>query len=108
MPRLSKHHPLRSLHTSAALCVKNKLLTQSTQRTAENFISRAGCVISCSMDIDAYLKRINYTGPLAPTAETLRALQLAHLFAVPFENLSIHAGEPIVLEDEALFRKIVE
>jgi N-hydroxyarylamine O-acetyltransferase len=28
--------------------------------------------------------------------------------AVPFENLSIHAGEPIVLEEEALFRKIVE
>src|SRR4051812_29798863 len=27
--------------------------------------------------------------------------------SVPFENLSIHAGEPIVLEDEALFAKIV-
>jgi N-hydroxyarylamine O-acetyltransferase len=27
---------------------------------------------------------------------------------VPFENLSIHSGEPIVLNDEALFRKIVE
>jgi N-hydroxyarylamine O-acetyltransferase len=37
----------------------------------------------------------------------LRELQLAHLRAVPFENLSIHAGEPIVLENEALFTKIV-
>jgi N-hydroxyarylamine O-acetyltransferase len=27
--------------------------------------------------------------------------------AVPFENLSIHAAEPIVLEDDALFTKIV-
>lgn len=27
--------------------------------------------------------------------------------AVPFENLSIHAGEPVVLEDGALFEKIV-
>lgn len=27
--------------------------------------------------------------------------------AVPFENLSIHAREPVVLEDEALFEKIV-
>jgi N-hydroxyarylamine O-acetyltransferase len=26
---------------------------------------------------------------------------------VPFENLSIHSGEPIVLEDEALFEKVV-
>ena len=60
------------------------------------------------MDVTAYLKRINYHGPAAPSAETLRALQLAHLQTVPFENLSIHAGEPIVLEDEALFTKIVE
>jgi N-hydroxyarylamine O-acetyltransferase len=29
------------------------------------------------------------------------------MFAVPFENLSIHAGEPIVLEDGALFEKVV-
>ncbi len=60
------------------------------------------------MNVDTYLKRINYTGSLAPTPETLRALQVAHLLAVPFENLSIHAGEPIVLDDEALFTKIVD
>jgi N-hydroxyarylamine O-acetyltransferase len=60
------------------------------------------------MNIDSYLKRIGYNGPLAPTAETLRDLQVAHLIAVPFENLSIHSGEPIVLDDEALFTKIVE
>ena len=60
-----------------------------------------------AVDVNAYLKRINYRGSLEPTAETLRDLQLAHLLAVPFENLSIHANEPIVLEDEALFEKIV-
>ena len=59
------------------------------------------------MNIEAYLERINYHGSLAPTAETLRKLQVAHLLAVPFENQSIHAKEPIVLEDEALFAKIV-
>ena len=59
------------------------------------------------MNITDYLERINYHGPLAPNAETLRELQVAHLLAVPFENLSIHASEPIVLEDEALFTKIV-
>jgi N-hydroxyarylamine O-acetyltransferase len=37
----------------------------------------------------------------------LRALQVAHLLTVPFENLSIHAGQPIVLDDDALFTKIV-
>jgi len=60
------------------------------------------------LNIKAYLERINYHGSLAPTAETLRELQVAHLLAVPFENLSIHAKEPIVLEDQALFTKIVE
>lgn len=60
------------------------------------------------MNIKAYLERINYHGSLAPTAESLRGLQVAHLLTVPFENLSIHAGQPIVLEDEALFTKIVE
>ena len=59
------------------------------------------------MDVQDYLNRINYQGPLAPNAETLRQLQVAHLLTVPFENLSIHAREPIVLEDEALFQKIV-
>ena len=60
------------------------------------------------MNVEGYLKRINYSGSLSPTAATLRALQIAHLLAVPFENLSIHAGEPIVLEEDALFRKIVD
>ena len=60
------------------------------------------------MDINAYLNRINYHGSLEPTAETLRDLQVAHLLAVPFENLSIHSGEPIVLNDESLFEKVVQ
>lgn len=59
-------------------------------------------------DAAAYLKRMNYSGPLTPNADTLRQLQVAHLLAVPFENLSIHVGEPIVLSDAALFNKIVD
>lgn len=59
------------------------------------------------MDVFAYLERINFRGSVEPTVETLNALQKAHLLSVPFENLSIHAGEPIVLNEEALFDKIV-
>ncbi|HSM56640.1 MAG TPA: arylamine N-acetyltransferase [Candidatus Sulfomarinibacteraceae bacterium] len=59
------------------------------------------------MNVNTYLQRINYSGPLTPTADTLRRLQMAHLLAVPFENLSIHWGEPIVLDEELLFDKIV-
>jgi N-hydroxyarylamine O-acetyltransferase len=60
------------------------------------------------VNIAAYLDRINYHAPLAPTAGTLRRLQVAHLLTVPFENLSIHAKQPIVLDDNALFEKIVK
>ncbi|HWN11432.1 MAG TPA: arylamine N-acetyltransferase [Pyrinomonadaceae bacterium] len=59
------------------------------------------------MDINTYLNRINYHGSREPIAETLRELQVAHLRAVPFENLSIHSAEPIVLDDESLFEKVV-
>ncbi|MEW6731049.1 MAG: arylamine N-acetyltransferase [Acidobacteriota bacterium] len=60
------------------------------------------------MNIEAYLERINYRGTLTVTAETLRNLHIAHMLTVPFENLSIHLGEPIILEDAALFNKIVK
>ena len=59
------------------------------------------------LDTTAYLNRINYSGAVTPSAETLRQLQLHHLWAVPFENLSIHSAEPIILNDAALFDKIV-
>jgi N-hydroxyarylamine O-acetyltransferase len=67
------------------------------------------------MDVAAYLDRIRVPiqggiqdgGPRGPDAGTLRRLQVAHLLAVPFENLSIHWSEPIVLDDEALFDKVV-
>jgi len=59
------------------------------------------------MNIDAYLKRINYRGSLDPTTQTLQQLQVAHLLTVPFENLSIHLAEPIILDGDALFEKIV-
>jgi N-hydroxyarylamine O-acetyltransferase len=66
--------------------------------------------LSCyadALDIPAYLERIAYTGPRDVSPETLRALHLAHLYTVPFENLDIHLGRPLSLDDAALFDKIV-
>ena len=59
------------------------------------------------MDTQAYLGRIHYSGELTPTAATLRELHRAHLLEVPFENLDIHLGRPITLDQEPLFDKIV-
>jgi len=60
-----------------------------------------------SAQIDAYLRRIGVAYPAWPTADVLRELHLRHLQTVPFENLSIHLGEEIVLEEERLLDKVV-
>ncbi|MFB9679349.1 arylamine N-acetyltransferase family protein [Streptosporangium vulgare] len=57
--------------------------------------------------ITHYLDRLGATRPAKPDVQSLRALQLAHLKAVPFESLSIHLGEEISLEPDALFDKVV-
>jgi N-hydroxyarylamine O-acetyltransferase len=59
------------------------------------------------MDVHAYLQRIGYQGPLEPNLDTLRALHRSHLRAVPFENLDISLGRPIVLNEARLFEKVV-
>jgi N-hydroxyarylamine O-acetyltransferase len=58
--------------------------------------------------IHAYLERLGFGRPPPPRLEGLRRLHAAHLEHVPFENLSIHLGEQIVLEPEALMEKIVD
>lgn len=58
-------------------------------------------------NLASYLARIGYSGSLAPTADTLRGLHLAHLYTVPFENLDIHTGRPIVLDEDRFFGKVV-
>ena len=60
-----------------------------------------------ALDIPAYLERIACTGPLAVSPDTLRALHLAHLYTVPFENLDIHLGRRLSLDGAALFHKVV-
>ncbi|MEH6376904.1 arylamine N-acetyltransferase [Streptomyces sp. KLMMK] len=55
---------------------------------------------------DAYLSRIGVTRPSAPDLEALRELHVRHLQAVPFENLSVHLGEEVVLDPAALVAKV--
>lgn len=55
-----------------------------------------------------YLDRLGISTVPPPTLDGLRVLHAAHLDQVPFENLSIHLGEEIVLDPEALVAKIVD
>ncbi len=64
------------------------------------------------LDPRDYLARIAFTMPAhidfhRPSLTLLQALHEAHMLAVPFENLSIHYGQPIVLRVAALYDKMV-
>ncbi|MEV5238437.1 arylamine N-acetyltransferase [Streptomyces cinnamoneus] len=59
------------------------------------------------LDLDAYLDRIGYTGERAPTRETLRGLQRAHVTSIPFENVNAVLGLPVLLDVEAVQDKLV-
>ncbi|GAB4326785.1 MAG: hypothetical protein Kow0010_10080 [Dehalococcoidia bacterium] len=50
------------------------------------------------MDVNRLLARIGYTGPLAPTFQTLAGLQERFLLAVPFENLDVHVGRKMAVD----------
>ena len=60
------------------------------------------------MNLDAYLERIGYAGPRAPTLETLRAITRLHATTIPFENLSVLIEGPPDLELPALEAKLVD
>lgn len=60
------------------------------------------------MNVQKYLARIGIVGDVRPTADDLDRLQAAHLYSVPYENMDILWDRPIVLDKEALYRKIVE
>jgi N-hydroxyarylamine O-acetyltransferase len=59
------------------------------------------------LDLDAYLKRIGYAGPLAPSEATLAGLYRAHLAAIRFENLDVFLRGSVDVSLEAIQDKIV-
>jgi N-hydroxyarylamine O-acetyltransferase len=59
------------------------------------------------IDLDAYFRRIGYSGSRAPTLDTLRALHLRHALAIPFENLDPLRRRPVRLDLASLQEKLV-
>ena len=59
------------------------------------------------IDLDAYLKRIGYPGPRAPTLATLRAVHELHPRAIAFDSIDPWLGRPVTLELARLEAKIV-
>jgi N-hydroxyarylamine O-acetyltransferase len=60
------------------------------------------------LDLDAYLDRVGLAGAdLPPTLDTLRTVHRAHLAHIPFENLELVLGRPVLLDVPALTDKMV-
>ena len=60
------------------------------------------------MESKTYMERIGYRGPLRPSVEVLRKLHSRHMLSVPFENLDILLGRPIILSENAFYDKIIK
>ena len=58
-------------------------------------------------DLDAYLTRVGYSGSPTPTLDTLAAMHLLHVQAIPFENLNPFLRWPVRLDPESLQQKLV-
>ncbi len=67
----------------------------------------AGTSPSQTFDLDAYLARIGYGGPLTPNLTTLRALHALQPARIPFENLDPLLGRPVRLDLASLQAKLI-
>ena len=75
-----------------------------------------GLLVSCghlyvtttSMDLDLYLKRINFNGEPGVNLPTLREIQRQHLLQIPYEDLDVQLGRRLDFDTKRIFNKIVE
>jgi N-hydroxyarylamine O-acetyltransferase len=58
-------------------------------------------------DQSAWFERIGYSGPVAPTLETLNRLIFAHAHAISYETLDIMLGRPPKLDVATLQTKMI-
>lgn len=60
-----------------------------------------------ALNVEAYLKRIGYSGERTATLATLRQLQLRHTDAIAFENITPLQKQPVRLDIASLEQKLV-
>ena len=58
-------------------------------------------------NLDAYLRRINYAGSIAPTLDTLQMLHRLHPSVIPFENLDPLMERPVRLQLSDIEQKLI-
>ena len=63
--------------------------------------------MSEKVNLNAYFERIGFAGSIAPTLATLELLHALHPAVIPFENLNSLIGEPVLLDQPSLERKLL-
>ncbi|PXA99766.1 arylamine N-acetyltransferase [Nostoc sp. 3335mG] len=59
------------------------------------------------VNLNAYFERIGFAGSIAPTLQTLELIHALHPAVIPFENLSPLVGEPVLLDQQSLEKKLL-
>jgi len=59
------------------------------------------------IDLNRYLSRLNLIKSQSDDLDTLTLLQKHHLLNIPFENLDIHSGIPIIMNVDNFYKKII-
>lgn len=60
-----------------------------------------------TINLDQYLRRIGFAGPVKADLPTLQRIQELHPSAIPFENLNPFTGAPVALQLSAIEEKLV-
>ena len=63
--------------------------------------------MSEDINLNAYFERIGFAGSIAPTLATLETLHALQPAAIPFENFNSLVGEPVLLDQASLNRKLL-
>lgn len=63
--------------------------------------------MSQKVSLNAYFERIGFAGSIAPTLATLELITALHPAAIPFENLSPFLGQPVLLDQPSLEKKLL-
>jgi N-hydroxyarylamine O-acetyltransferase len=63
--------------------------------------------VTPSIDLDAYLNRIQWGSDVRPSYDTLAGLLRAHMLHIPFENLDVLLGRGIRIDLDSIQNKLV-
>ena len=67
----------------------------------------AGSSVSGRIDLDAYFNRIGYSGIRNNSLDAFRAIHLAHVNTIPFENLNPLCGFPVNIDLDSIQQKLI-